>query len=72
MRDGFHWQGEWYFKRVGDCSVEATKTVTDHVDSPLILRYSIPLEQWTSIACAVSVLGETGNRWNAAHDFHGR
>jgi hypothetical protein len=72
MRDGFHWQDGWYFKRMGDGSVEATKTVTDHVDSPLMLKFSIAPEQWTSIAFAVSVLGAAGNRWNTVYDFHRR
>ena len=72
MRDGFHWQDGWYFRRTENGSVEVTKTVTDHIDSAVLLQFVIPAPHWASIVCSVSVDGETSERWDAAQDFHGR
>ena len=33
---------------------------------------TIPPNEWASIVCSVSAGGETGERWEASQDFHGR
>lgn len=71
MRNGFHWQDGWYFRRTENGSVEVTKTVDPRSDEPAI-QVIIPPEHWASIVCSVSAIGETGERWHAAQDFHGR
>lgn len=71
MRDGFHWRDGWYFRRLTNGAVEVIKTVDPRSDDPEI-RIEIPSEEWASIVCSVSAHGETGERWNAAQDFHGR
>ena len=74
----FHWQHGWYFSRLPDGSVE----VRNHGDfdkhdpncGPGDGRTTlvIPPNEWASIVCSVSKDGETGERWDAAQDFHGR
>lgn len=71
MREGFHWQDGWYFRRTENGSVEVTKTVANHVDSPTLLQFTIPAYHWASIVSSVSAEGETAQRWNEACDFHG-
>jgi hypothetical protein len=71
MREGFHWQDGWYFRRTEDGSVEVTKTSIDHVDSPVLLQFTIPAYHWASIVSSVSDEGETSQRWNEACAFHG-
>jgi len=60
---GFHWRDGWYFRRLEDGSV---RIVSDYAD------LTIPAAEWASIVCSVSADGETGERWHAAQDFHGR
>jgi hypothetical protein len=66
---GFHWRDSWFFKRFPDGSVRVTK-----LDKHKNVQVSIiiPPNEWASIVCSVSAGGETGERWNAAQDFHGR
>lgn len=61
----FHWKNGWYFKRLSD----ATVGIRNEDQNILLI---IPANEWASIVCAVSALGETGERWNEAQDFHGR
>lgn len=72
---GFHWTNATFFKRMEDGSVRlrifhpegqergAFWTWTDRTIDPA---------SWASIVCSVSADGETGERWNAAREFHGR
>ncbi|WP_036010808.1 hypothetical protein [Bradyrhizobium yuanmingense] len=66
----FHWRNGLFFRRGPDGGVEIVRGGTDHASAELIA--SIPVPEWASIVCSVSVGGETGERWNAAQDFHGR
>jgi hypothetical protein len=66
---GFHWREGWYFKRMPDGSVR----VSHVTGSPFIhAQFAVPAPEWASIVCSVSAAGETGERWNASQDFHGR
>ena len=62
----FHWTGSWYFKRMPDGAVRIRNTSLGGIVA------LIPANEWASIVCSVSQLGETGERWNQAQDFHGR
>lgn len=62
----FHWTGSWYFMRMPDGAVRIRNTSLGGVVAV------IPANEWASIVCSVSKLGEDGERWNAAQDFHGR
>lgn len=68
---GFHWRFDTYFRRLPDGSVRLR---TFHVIAgvPAYTDRTIPAPEWASIVCSVSALGETGERWDAAQDFHGR
>jgi hypothetical protein len=50
---GFHWRDGWWFKRLADGSVRVV-----HGDTTLV----IPENEWASIVCSVSALGEAGQR----------
>lgn len=68
-RTGFHWKDWWFFKRMDDGSVR----VSHADDRPYVnVQFSIPAPEWASIVCSVSAGGETGERWEASQDFHGR
>jgi len=65
---GFHWKDGWYFKRLDGGAVRAT-----HCDGQYITaQMTVPAPEWASIVCSVSNGGETGERWDAAQNFHGR
>jgi hypothetical protein len=68
---GFHWANGWIFKRLDDGSVRLRKHNGSHETVP-VAEAIIPAREWASIVCSVSKLGETGERWNKAQDFHGR
>ena len=70
-RVGFHWRNDTYFQRLEDGSVKVTH-FSQYNNSPQERSWKIPAAEWASIVCSVSALGETGERWNAAQDFHGR
>jgi hypothetical protein len=55
---GFHWTDGWYFKRLGDGSVRVV-----HKGNVLA---TIAENEWASIVCLVSELGETGERYQLA------
>lgn len=69
---GFHWQNGWFFKRRenGDVAVFRAENYTAGRDAFELL--TIPENEWASIVCSVSALGESGERWNEARNFHGR
>ncbi len=64
----FHWRDGWYFSRNEDGSVRVQQRSPGLSDTTI----TIPAPEWASIVCSVSKDGETGERWNAAQDFHGR
>lgn len=68
---GFHWRDGIFFKRLPDGAVRLRR-FTDFNYSPTYEDAIIPPNEWASIVCSVSKEGETGARWNAAQDFHGR
>ena len=68
---GFHWRDETYFKRDDKGGVEV-KYIESFNNHPQVRGWRIPPNEWASIVCSVSKDGETGDRWNAAQDFHGR
>ena len=68
---GFHWSDGVYFKRLDDGTVRM-RIFGHYNGTPNYTDRIIPAAEWASIVCAVSALGETGERWNAAQDFHGR
>ena len=66
----FHWRDGWYFSRSsGGC---ARIMHRDKSGEYLVHALTIPPNEWASIVCSVSALGETAERWNEAQDFHGR
>lgn len=67
IRSGFHWRDNWFFGRMPDGSVRVARITADRVTEIVI-----PAPEWASIVCSVSSEHETGERWNAAQDFHGR
>lgn len=69
---GFHWRNDTYFKRLPDGSVRVRTWRRAHDGFPTFDDRTIPAAEWASIVCSVSADGETGERWNAAQDFHGR
>lgn len=69
--NGFHWRDDKYFKRLPDGSVRI-QFIEPFNGHPNIKEWTIPPAEWASIVCSVSKDGETGERWNAAQDFHGR
>lgn len=66
-KSGFHWRDNWFFKRMPDASVRVS-----HVTGEWFTQLNIPSNEWASIVCSVSAQGETGERWEASQDFHGR
>jgi hypothetical protein len=70
QRQGFHWRRDIYFRRTDDGGVEVT-SYTPYNNSPQEHIWKILATEWASIVCNVSAIGETGERWNAAQDFHG-
>jgi|SRR5579863_3205716 len=68
----FHWTGGWHFKRTPDGSVRMMKPAKMRGEEYLSVDITIPAAEWASIVCSVSAGGETGERWEAAQDFHGR
>jgi len=68
---GFHWRNDVYFKRLEDGSVRVRRFEWFN-GAPHPKDWVIPANEWASVVCSVSQLGETGERWNAAQDFHGR
>lgn len=66
-KTGFHWRDNWFFKRMPDASVRVSQ-----VTGEWFTQLEIPANEWASIVCSVSVHGETGERWEASQDFHGR
>lgn len=74
----FHWTMGWYFSRLPNGDVEVRnhgnfeKPDPNHPPGDGRTTLVIPAPQWASIVCSVSRDGETGERWNAAQDFHGR
>lgn len=68
---GFHWRDEIFFERKEDGGVEV-RYIEQFNNTPQIKTWRIPPAEWASIVCSVSADGETGERWNAAQDFHGR
>jgi len=70
---GFHWQDGWFFRRLPDGSVRVRKFQAPPTpDAELEMEAVIVPAEWASIVCSVSAGGETGERWDAAQDFHGR
>jgi hypothetical protein len=69
---GFHWKNDTYFKRLPDGSVRLRVWRVGHDGFPTYDDRTIDPASWASIVCFVSAEGETGQRWNAAQDFHGR
>lgn len=69
---GFHWQRDTYFKRLPDGSVRLRTWRTAPDGFPTYDDRTIDPMSWASIVCSVSAEGETGERWSAAQDFHGR
>jgi hypothetical protein len=67
IKSGFHWRDGWYFKRLDAGSVRVCHVVGEC----LYLVLEIPENEWASIICSVSALGETGERWQQARNFHG-
>lgn len=70
LRPGFHWKNDIHFERI-DGHVRVTY-FDQYNNSPQERQWLIPHAEWASIVCSVSAAGETGERWNAAQDFHGR
>ena len=74
----FHWKNGWYFSRLADGGVEVrnhgdfTKHDPNCVPGDGRTTLVIDPMSWASIVCSVSEKGETGERWDAAQDFHGR
>lgn len=70
----FHWRDGWHFKRLSDGAVRVMRPAIIHGGGEEYLKtdITIPSNEWASIVCSVSSGGETGERWNAAQDFHGR
>lgn len=66
-KSGFHWRDGWHFKRQDDGSVRVNYIVGEWLYQSLI----IPENEWASIVCSVSSLGETGERWEQSRRFHG-
>jgi hypothetical protein len=66
----YHWRDQIYFGRAHDGSVMVWKNNGEGKADAFQLL--IPQNEWASIVCSVSTAGETGERWNAAQDFHGR
>jgi hypothetical protein len=66
----FHLRDGWYFRREenGAVRIMHRETPTSHY---LSTDLTIPAEGWASIVCSVSIDGETGERWQAALEFHG-
>ena len=65
---GFHWRDGRFFKRMSDSSVCVSHVHGESLQS----QFTVPAAEWASIVCSVSAEGETGERWEAAQDFHGR
>jgi hypothetical protein len=56
---GFHWQDNWFFKRLPDGSVHIRKYV-ESGSTALAAEAIIDPSSWASIVASVSALGETG------------
>jgi hypothetical protein len=67
LTSGFHWRDGWYFKRLEDGAVRVMFVAGEYVYT----RLHIPPNEWASIVCSVSAGGETGERYEAALQFHG-
>lgn len=70
MRDGFHWSGGLYFRRMEDGTVEMTQTKGGQTDD-IEWQREIPPSEWASIVAAVSYQGENGDTYRTALGFHG-
>lgn len=78
----FHESENLFFGRRQDGSVRVVKFAKPPQDWPTadapypypdaVADQIIEVGPWASIVCSVSRDGETGERWNAAQDFHGR
>jgi hypothetical protein len=66
---GFHWSDGYYFLRASSGGVVVRHFQLD--GHYLDLELEIPENEWASIVCSVSALGETGERWQQAREFHG-
>ena len=74
LAGAFHWKDGWYFKRMKDGSVRVMHSAEMPMTGEEYLHpdLTIPPNEWASIVCSVSAGGETGERWEASQDFHGR
>jgi hypothetical protein len=73
LAGAFHWRDGWNFKREADGIVRVMLSeTTPDGEEYLKTNLTIPPNEWASIVCSVSALGETAERWNAVQDFHGR
>lgn len=68
LRGTFHYRDGWYWGRSAAGDVELYRSLADR-DLELVLM--IDEASWASIVCSVSAEGETGERWQAAREFHG-
>lgn len=78
----FHESENLFFGRRQDGSVRVLKFAKPPQDFPMadapypypdaVFDQIIDAPGWASIVCSVSRDGETGERWDAAQNFHGR
>lgn len=74
LAGAFHWKDGWHFKRTKDGSVRVMRpdVMPMSKEEYLKIDVTVPPNEWASIVCSVSAGGETGERWEAARQFHGQ
>lgn len=71
MKEGFHWQDGWFFKRVPDGNVRVRHYADGGASDEILTEFVVPPNEWASIVCSVSHDGEDGERYRRALIFHG-
>ncbi len=68
----FHARDGLFFQAVGG-SVRVIKTSDGHEPNGanVVCDVTLPENEWASVVCSVSAVGETAGRWREARVFHG-
>ena len=67
----FHWQDGWYFKRLGNGSVQVQKRRVVSKDTRFIEAEAvIPAAEWASIVASVTVHGDNAITYQLATILH--
>jgi hypothetical protein len=76
---GFHSRDGFYFERLEDGTVRVSLCLhglantgrADQAPVAVVVRsVDLPENEWASVVASVSSLGDTGENWQRARDFH--